>query len=138
MSFIEVQKAFTRHIRDPEHNPAPDDIEDRRMAIYRRLLYRNVESFLSSCYPVIRKITPDDGWHALIQDYFKYHRARTPLFPRMPKEFLLYLQEERRDHPEDFPWHIMNGRKSNYPMTVVKFPTPKRILPVICSRVFPS
>jgi uncharacterized protein len=104
MNFIEVQKAFTQHIRDPDNIPAPAGIESRRIEIYRRLLYRNVEAFLSNCYPVIRKITPDDQWHAMIRDYFKIHRARTPLFPRMPKEFLFYLEKERGDHPEDFPF----------------------------------
>jgi len=27
---------FAAHIRDPENNPAPDRIEDRRMGIYRQ------------------------------------------------------------------------------------------------------
>lgn len=96
-NFREVQYAFTRHIRDPENKPAPADIEDRRMEIYRGLLYRNVESFMANSYPVIRKITPDERWYAMIRDYFKHHIAHTPLFPKMPQEFLQYLEQERDD-----------------------------------------
>jgi hypothetical protein len=100
-TFTDIQYEFTRHIRDPENQPAPADIEDRRMEIYRDLLYRNVESFMANSYPVLRKITPDDRWHAMIRDYFKRHQARTPLFPRMPQEFLQYLENERNG--EDDP-----------------------------------
>ena len=92
-SFRDIQYQFTRHIRDPENAPAPGDIEERRMAIYRDLLYRNVESFLANSFPVLRKILKDDEWHALMREYFKNHRSRTPLFPRMPQEFLQYLQD---------------------------------------------
>lgn len=103
-SFSETQYTFTRHIRDPENQPAPAGIEDRRMEIYRGLLYRNVESFIANSYPVLRRITPDAQWHDLIRDYFKNHRARTPLFPRMPQEFLQYLEQERGEREGDFPF----------------------------------
>lgn len=99
--FRDVQYAFARHLRDPENAPAPADVEDRRMAIYRDLFYRNVESFIAGSFPVLRKITPDEHWHAMVRDYFKRHQAHTPLFPKMPQEFLQYLQEER--NVEDDP-----------------------------------
>lgn len=95
--FQEIQYGFARHLRDPEHEPAPADIEDRRMEIYRGLFYRNVEGFIANSFPVLRKITPDDRWHAMIRDYFKNHQAHTPLFPKMPQEFLQYLEQERND-----------------------------------------
>ena len=99
--FQEVQYAFTRHMRDPEHTEAPADVEDRRVEIYRGLLYRNVEGFIANSYPVLRKITPDDKWHAMLRDYFRRHQSRTPLFPKMPQEFLQYLEKERnsKDDP---------------------------------------
>jgi hypothetical protein len=61
--FTRRQYAFAAHIRDPEHQPAPDDIEDRRMQIYRELFYNNVEGFLSGTFPVLRKIHSDGDWH---------------------------------------------------------------------------
>jgi hypothetical protein len=99
--FTAVQYAFARHIRDPEHTAAPADVEARRMAIYCELFYNNVQSFIANSYPVLRKITPDERWHAMVRDYFNRHKARTPLFPKMPQEFLRYLEHERdaRDDP---------------------------------------
>jgi hypothetical protein len=43
-----LQRQFTAHIRDPQNAPAPEGIEDRRMAIYRDLVYSNMESFVAS------------------------------------------------------------------------------------------
>ena len=103
-SLRQVQYAFTRHIRDPEHVPAPADIEDRRMAIYRDLLFNNVSSFLAGSFPVLRTLHADADWEALIRDYFGSHRARTPLFPKMPQEFLQYLEQERGERPADLPF----------------------------------
>ncbi|MFK8067882.1 MAG: DUF2063 domain-containing protein, partial [Gammaproteobacteria bacterium] len=76
------------------NNPAPDNIEDRRMAIYRDLLYNNIEGFMSSNFPVIRGIMTDDEWHKLIRNYFVNHNASTPLFPKLPTEFLSFLENE--------------------------------------------
>ena len=103
-SFKDIQYQFTRHIRDPANAPAPGDIEERRMAIYRDLLYRNVESFLANSFPVLRKVLKDDEWHSLMREYFKNHQSRTPLFPRMPQEFLQYLQNNQETAAGLYPF----------------------------------
>jgi len=92
--FQQVQTAFTAYLRDPTHHPPPADIEARRLAIYRRLFYNNVQSLLANTYQIVHKILPSKQWHALINDYFAKHRATTPLFPQMPQEFLRYLETE--------------------------------------------
>lgn len=99
--FREVQNVFTQHMRDPENNPAPEGVEDRRIGVYRELVYNNIESFIANSFPVLRKITPDDRWHEMLRDYVCNHQAHTPLFPRMPLEFIQYLEDERHGHPED-------------------------------------
>jgi hypothetical protein len=102
--FIRRQYAFAAHIRDPERAPAPADIEDRRMEIYRELFYNNVESFLSGTFPVLRRIHDDRNWHALARDFFAHHRSRTPLFLEIPREFLNWLEHERNARPGDLPF----------------------------------
>lgn len=102
--FQQLQEAFTRHMRDPDNAPAPAGVEDRRMAIYRDLLFNNVQTFLAGCFPVLRKISSDAVWHGLMRDYFRMHRAHTPLFPKMPQEFLQYLEQERGTRPGDYPF----------------------------------
>jgi hypothetical protein len=106
MHFTEVQKNFTDNIRNPEKNPAPDDVEARRMEIYQGLFYRNVESFMAKSFRVLRKLIDDDKWHAMIRDYFMTHQSRTPLFPKMPQEFLHYLQDERPAEEDDLPFML--------------------------------
>jgi len=103
-AFQRVQRTFTAHMRDPQGSPAPAGIEDRRMAIYRGLLFNNVRSFLGNSFPVLQKVLGEDGWSALVRDYFRTHRAHTPLFPRMPQEFLHYLREERGEVSRDAPF----------------------------------
>lgn len=103
-SFTDVQYTFTRHMRDPEANPAPDGIEDRRLGIYRDLLYNNVESFLANSYPVLNQIMPEDEWHEMVREYFSIHQAHTPLFPQMPREFLRYLEQHDTVWTERYPF----------------------------------
>lgn len=104
VSFTDLQRQFTRHLRDPDHAPAPPGLEERRVALYRDLIYRGVEGFLANSFPVLRKILTDEEWHPLMRDYLKRHRARTPLFPKMPQEFLRYLQDEREEDELPHPF----------------------------------
>lgn len=107
--FLKLQYEFTQHMRDPANSGAPQGVEDRRLEIYRNLLYNNVEGFMSNAFPVLRKLTDNKRWHAMIRDYFSRHHARTPLFPKMPQEFLHYLETERRV-PDDPPFMLELAR----------------------------
>jgi len=44
--FQETQRRLTAHLRDPEANPAPEGVEDRRLGIYRRLVFGNLSRLL--------------------------------------------------------------------------------------------
>ena len=102
--FTRRQYEFAAHIRDPDHQPAPAEIEDRRMAIYRELFYNNVEGFLSGTFPVLRTLYDDSDWQLLVRDYFSHHRAQTPLFLEIPREFLNWLENERTAQADDLPF----------------------------------
>jgi hypothetical protein len=94
-SFQKIQYEFAAHIRDPQRYAAPAGIEDRRLQIYRELFYNNIEDFLATAFPVLRKITPDDRWHAMARDFYARHQCQQPQFFRIAEEFLRYLDEER-------------------------------------------
>lgn len=102
--FVRQQYEFAAHIRNPERNPPPSTIEKRRVSIYCELFYNNVEDLIANTFPVLRKIMPDNHWHALIRDYFANHLSHTPLFPEMPREFLKYLESERGSFANDPPF----------------------------------
>ena len=103
-SFQAGQFAFAAHLRDPAVNPAPADIEDRRVAIYRDLIYNNVESFLSGGFPVLRSLMSDDNWHKLVRGFVRDHRCHTPYFLEISQEFLLYLREGNACIPDGLPF----------------------------------
>lgn len=102
--FIKKQYEFAAYIRDPEGAAKPADIEDRRMAIYRELFYNNIESFIASGFPVLRKLYSDKNWHSLIRQFYKQHRSHTPYFLEISQEFLGYLQNEFQPRPCDPPF----------------------------------
>lgn len=102
--FQKKQYEFAAHIRDPVNNPAPAGIEDRRMAIYRELFYNNLLKLLSGTFPVLRKLHTRARWRALIRQFMIAHRAQTPYFLEIPKEFLDFLANDYEPDDEDFPF----------------------------------
>ena len=94
--FQEIQYAFSRYLRDPDNQPIPQGLDVRRAEIYRDLLFKNVEDLLSRSFPVLGLVTGEVKWLCLVRDFFKEHFSSTPLFSRMPVEFLIYLEKERR------------------------------------------
>jgi hypothetical protein len=102
--FQEQQYAFAAHIRDPQQAPAPEGIEDRRMAIYRELFFNNLKSLLSSMFPVLRKLHSEPHWSRLIRGFMQHHQAQTPYFLELPAEFLAFLQNEYAPGDDDFPF----------------------------------
>lgn len=102
--FQTLQRQLTAHLRDPETNPAPEGSEDRRIAIYRRLVFSNASRLLGANFPIARKQLGKDGFSALIRDFLREHRAETPYFPRLAGELLAWYQKARKNRPEDPPW----------------------------------
>ncbi len=100
----QLQNAFAGHIRNPAGMPAPAGIEDRRMQIYRDLFFNNISRLLASNFPVLRRLHDAQGWSRLVRDFYSEHRAHTPLFPELPREFLRYVEQQREQRPGDPPF----------------------------------
>ena len=101
-----LQEEFAGHIRDPDRQRPPPDVEDRRMHIYRRLFFNNIDSLLANNFPVLRSIYDDAGWRGLVREFYAEHRCQTPLFPEVAKEFLRYLQDLRGVRDSDPPFML--------------------------------
>lgn len=98
-SFKQAQTEFAAHIRNPELNPKPDSIEDRRMAIYRDLFINSISGLLSGSFPVIRTLYNDKDWETLVRAYFKKEHNKTPHFPEIPREFVAFLKDHQQIDP---------------------------------------
>ena len=104
--FQRQQLEFTAHIRDPENAPLPEGIPARRMAIYTEIFFNNINDQLSGNFPVLRQISSDERWTAMVRDFMRTHRSATPLFTEVALEFLEYLQQEREPQPTDWPFML--------------------------------
>jgi hypothetical protein len=102
--FQRKQYEFAAHIRDPEHVKAPQDVEERRMRIYRQLFFNNLLSLLSSTFPVLTRLHDDARWRGIIREFMVRHEAQTPYFLEIPKEFLQFLETEYEPGDDDFPF----------------------------------
>lgn len=98
------QREFAAHIRDPQANPPPLGIEDRRMAVYRDLFFNNLLGLLSSNFPVIRQTLDESAWHELVRTFYATHRCQTPLFAEIGHEFVGFLQAQEDETSRLPPW----------------------------------
>ena len=100
-AFQKLQYDFTRHIRDPQHHAKPEGIEARRMAVYRNLLFNNIQSFINNAFPVLHSLYAEKAWLALIRQFFADYRCQTPYFVEISQEFLIFLQDTYQANEND-------------------------------------
>ena len=91
LDFQRYQIAFTAHIRNPSANKKPAHVNIARMAIYREIVFNNIFSSVSACFPVCKSILGARAWRKLVRAFFANHQAATPIFREIPQQFLLFL-----------------------------------------------
>ncbi len=91
LDFQRYQLAFTAHIRDPNTNKKPARVQDTRMAIYREIVFNNIFSTVSACFPVCKSIMGARAWRKLVHAFFANHQATTPIFREIPQQFLQFI-----------------------------------------------
>ena len=98
------QMAMARYLRDPDKEPAPPGVEQRRLKIYLDLVYNNIEGFISGGFPVLRSLYDDADWHDLVRAFIDQHRCRTPYFLEISQEFIQFLMEAHAPRDCDPPF----------------------------------
>ncbi len=94
LDFQRYQLAFTQHIRQPKSVPKPAKVSAKGMAIYREIVFNNIVSSVSACFPVAQLVMGKRTWLKLIRDFFMHHPAQTPIFREIPQEFLKFLESD--------------------------------------------
>ena len=102
--FQRMQYAFAGWIRKPDPNQTPQNIERRRMDIYRELFFNNVAGFLENAFPVAARTLGQKVWQGLVQGFFEQHRATSPYFREIPQEFMAWLMESPSVFEASPPW----------------------------------
>lgn len=90
-SFQQGQQLMTAYLRDPDQQLPPQGIEQRRLDIYKDLIYNNVEGFISGAFPVLRSLYSDSNWHAMVRRFIAEHQSESPYFLEISQEFLKFL-----------------------------------------------
>ena len=88
----QYQREFAQHLRAPRRHAPPSGLARRRLRVYAELVYHNMESTLAACFPVARQMLGARRWPRLVRRFVAAHRCATPLFRRIPEEFLHFLQ----------------------------------------------
>lgn len=88
-----LQKAFTEHLRDPDHVSIPEGLDERRMGVYSELIFNNVSALLSDFFPVIKSILTEAAWDAMVRNFFISHQSQTPYFMALSGEFVEHLAQ---------------------------------------------
>lgn len=103
MSTLQGQlHALAAHVRSPAAHPGPPGIEDRRLAVYRTLVFNNLAGLLGNGFPVIRATLGEAAWAVLVRRFLVEHASHTPLFPALGGEFVGFLSEAPVDPAR--PW----------------------------------
>ena len=97
------QLQMANYLREPQQAPAPD-VEERRLKIYRDLIFNNVEGFISGGFPVLRSLYGEDDWEELVRGFMRVHRCQSPYFLEISQEFIRYLSEEHNLRQCDPPF----------------------------------
>lgn len=100
------EEALAAFLREPGRAEPPEGLGERGARVYRRLVYNNLQGLLAANFPVLRQTLDGGSWYALVADFLAEHRARTPYFAEVGREFLDYLAEGRGLRPGDPPFLI--------------------------------
>ncbi len=105
-SFQRYQLAFTAHLRDPLGQPRPEGVVASRMAVYEEIVFNNLFESVSACFPVARQVLGKRAWLKLTKDFLREHSATSPIFRRIPEEFLTFLEDVRTDIQQPLPPYL--------------------------------
>lgn len=94
-SFQRYQQMFSAYIRDPINQPRPKDVPVERIAVYEEIVFNNIFEAVSACFPVAQKVIGKTGWLKLVRAFLREYSANSPIFRKIPEEFLSFLATQK-------------------------------------------
>jgi hypothetical protein len=89
--FQRYQLAFTARLRDPHNQPPLAGVSGERMAVYEEIVFNNLFESVSACFPVAREVLGKRKWLKLNQAFMRDYSANSPLFRKIPEQFLEFM-----------------------------------------------
>lgn len=93
--FMKIQLDFTAGLRDPNKISTSDPKEKERRIMYQLIVYNNMDEILENAFPILHSISSETQWKELVTDFIAHHQAQSPLFLKIPEEFVTYLKNTR-------------------------------------------
>ena len=90
-NFQRYQLAFTARLRDPKNQAQLAGVPNERMAVYEEIVFNNLFESVSACFPVARKVLGKRKWLKLNQAFMRDYSANSPLFRKIPEQFLEFM-----------------------------------------------
>ncbi|MEM8561215.1 MAG: putative DNA-binding domain-containing protein [Pseudomonadota bacterium] len=100
----DAQMELAHYLRSPSVALAPAGVEQRRLDVYERLVFNNIERLVGSVFPVLRSLYAEAQWSALVRTFIQDHTCRSPYFLELGQEFLQFLMEEHAPRECDPPF----------------------------------
>ena len=94
-SFQAYQQIFCAHVRDSKRNKPPANVVKARMAVYSEIVFNNLFSSVSACFPVSSAVLGKRAWVKLVRGFFAHYPSQSPIFRDIPKTFLNYLNSQQ-------------------------------------------
>ncbi len=106
MKAAEQQSRFAARIRAPARAALPEGLPPARVAVYERLFYQSIESFVNGTFPVLHSLLSGPRWRTLVTDFIAEHHCRSPYFLDIGQEFIQWLQQGYRPQADDPPFML--------------------------------
>jgi len=89
-----LQQTFCDNLRYQDNVPLPDNFDKEQMALYQELNFHNIESAVSPCFPVARRIVETSCWNDLVKRFMHDYQINTPYYHDLPKAFIEFMKNE--------------------------------------------
>lgn len=96
-TFQQYQADFTGYIRQPSRSRRPAGVVARRMDVYADLVFNNIREMVSACFPVAVRVLGVRRWNRIVRAFMAQHACATPIFRKIPEEFLIWLETAESD-----------------------------------------
>jgi len=105
-SFQRYQLAFTARLRDSKKAPPLAGVPQERMAVYEEIVFNNLFESVSACFPIASKMIGKRKWLKLNQAFMRDYSAHSPLFRKIPEQFLAYLNNPSQELKQLIPDYL--------------------------------
>ena len=117
-AFQRYQMAFSAHLRNPIKHAPPLQVNTERIAVYEEIVFNNLYAAVTTCFPIASRLLGNQ-WKTLVREFMQQYSANSPIFRKIPEEFLAYLKQitDDADNTETANEKLANTEsvKNEYP-----------------------